>query len=36
MEQPKKDAYVKPTLVKHDLLRDVTGIVLSRVNGIPG
>jgi hypothetical protein len=36
MEQQEKDAYVKPTLAKHDLLRDVTAIVLSRVNGIPG
>ncbi len=32
MEQQKKDAYAKPVLVKHELLRDVTAIVLSRVN----
>lgn len=31
MEQQKKVAYVKPALVKHELLRDVTAIVLSRV-----
>lgn len=31
MEQQKKDVYVKPKLVKHELLRDVTAIQLSRV-----
>ena len=31
MEQQKKDVYVKPELVKHELLRDVTAIQLSRV-----
>ncbi len=31
MEQRKKDEYVKPELVKHELLRDVTAIQLSRV-----
>lgn len=31
MDQQKKAAYVKPELVKHELLRDVTAIQLSRV-----
>lgn len=31
MEQQKKIVYVKPALVKHELLRDVTAIQLSRV-----
>ncbi len=31
MEQQKKDEYVKPELVKHELWRDVTAIQLSRV-----
>jgi hypothetical protein len=31
MEQQKKVAYVKPALVKHELLRDVTAIQLSRI-----
>ena len=31
MEQQKKAEYVKPRLVKHELLRDVTAIQLSRV-----
>ncbi len=31
MEQRKKAEYVKPQLVKHELLRDVTAIQLSRV-----
>ncbi len=31
MDQHKKDVYVKPELVKHELLRDVTAIQLSRV-----
>lgn len=31
MDQQKKEAYVKPELVKHELLRDVTAIQLSRV-----
>lgn len=31
MEQQKKVEYVKPELVKHELLRDVTTIQLSRV-----
>jgi hypothetical protein len=32
MERQKKDAYVKPALMKHELLRDVTAIVLSRID----
>jgi hypothetical protein len=31
MEQQQKSEYVKPALIKHELLRDVTAIVLSRV-----
>lgn len=31
MEQQKKAEYVKPQLVKRELLRDVTAIQLSRV-----
>ncbi len=31
MDQQKKTVYVKPTLVKHELLRDVTALQLSRV-----
>jgi len=31
MERQIKPAYVKPALVKHELLRDVTAIQLSRV-----
>ena len=31
MEQQKRAEYVKPELVKHELLRDVTAIQLSRV-----
>ena len=31
MDQQKKSEYVKPALVKHELLRDVTAIQLSRV-----
>ncbi len=31
MKQQKKAEYVKPELVKHELLRDVTAIQLSRV-----
>lgn len=31
MEQQRKAEYVKPQLVKHELLRDVTAIQLSRV-----
>ena len=31
MDQQKKAEYVKPALVKHELLRDVTAIQLSRV-----
>jgi hypothetical protein len=31
MEQRKKAEYAKPELVKHELLRDVTAIQLSRV-----
>ncbi len=31
MDQRKKAEYVKPALVKHELLRDVTAIQLSRV-----
>ncbi len=31
MEQQKKAEYVQPQLVKHELLRDVTAIQLSRV-----
>ena len=31
MEQQIKPEYVKPALVKHELLRDVTAIQLSRV-----
>lgn len=31
MGQQKKAEYVKPELVKHELLRDVTAIQLSRV-----
>lgn len=31
MEEEKKAEYVKPQLVKHELLRDVTAIQLSRV-----
>jgi hypothetical protein len=30
MEQKPKREYVKPELVKHELLRDVTAIQLSR------
>lgn len=30
MEQKTKREYVKPELVKHELLRDVTAIQLSR------
>ena len=33
MEQQEKVEYVKPELVKHELLRDVTAIQLSRVVG---
>lgn len=34
MELQKKEAYVKPELVKRELLRDITAIVNSRfVNG---
>lgn len=33
MEQQKKVTYVQPQLVKHELLRDVTAIQLSRVVG---
>jgi hypothetical protein len=35
MEQEKKDTYIKPALVKHELLRDVTAILVSRLNGLP-
>jgi hypothetical protein len=31
MDQQKKGEYVKPELVKHELLRDVTAQQLSRV-----
>ena len=31
MESQKKSEYIKPELVKHELLRDVTAIQLSRV-----
>lgn len=31
MEQQQKQAYVKPALVKHELLRDVTALVVSRI-----
>lgn len=31
MEQQKRVEYVKPQLVKHELLRDVTATQLSRV-----
>lgn len=31
MYEQKKAEYVKPALVKHELLRDVTAIQLSRV-----
>jgi hypothetical protein len=31
MEQQKRAEYVKPELVKHELLRDVTAIQLSRI-----
>lgn len=31
MQQETKREYVKPELVKHELLRDVTAIQLSRV-----
>ncbi len=31
MEQQKKAEYAKPQLVRHELLRDVTAIQLSRV-----
>ena len=31
MQQETKYEYVKPELVKHELLRDVTAIQLSRV-----
>ena len=31
MERQIKSEYVKPVLVKHELLRDVTAIQLSRV-----
>ncbi|WHZ22451.1 MAG: hypothetical protein OJF47_001563 [Nitrospira sp.] len=30
MDQQKKEQYAKPELVKHELLRDVTAIALSR------
>jgi hypothetical protein len=34
MEREKKEEYVKPELVKRELLRDITAIVNSRyVNG---
>ncbi len=32
MEQQKKEAYVKPALMKHELLRDVTAVVRSLIN----
>lgn len=31
MNQQKREAYVKPELVKHELLRDVTAQQLSRI-----
>lgn len=31
MDHQKKSEYVKPKLVKHELLRDLTAIALSRV-----
>ncbi len=31
MEQQQKQTYVKPALVKHELLRDVTALVVSRI-----
>ena len=31
MDQLQKDVYVKPQLVKHELLRDVTALQISRV-----
>ncbi len=31
MSEHKRGKYVKPALVKHELLRDVTAIQLSRV-----
>jgi hypothetical protein len=31
MQQDTKREYVKPELVKHELLRDVTAIQLSRI-----
>ncbi len=31
MIQQKREAYVKPELVKHELLRDVTAQQLSRI-----
>jgi len=31
MQQDTKRDYVKPVLVKHELLRDVTAIQLSRI-----
>lgn len=31
MNQHKREAYVKPELVKHELLRDVTAQQLSRI-----
>lgn len=35
MDHQKKSEYVKPELVRHELLRDVTALQLSRVlNGI--
>jgi hypothetical protein len=34
MEQQKKEQYVKPELIKRELLRDITALVNSRyVNG---
>ncbi len=32
MEQQQKQTYAKPALVKHELLRDVTAVQLSRIN----
>lgn len=31
MNQQRREAYVKPELVKHELLRDVTAQQLSRI-----